>query len=90
MITYFNIIDKDSSRYYSFVIDGKEYCAFEKEPRNQGIIFKRNGLIRNSICFKKLNHDYYERVEISSKNMPSKVWSTDEFGKKIKLLWTSA
>ena len=86
----FCIIDEDSSRYYSFVIDGKEYCIFEKEPRNQGIIFKWNGLIRNSIGFKKLNHDHYERVEISSKNMPSKVWSTDAFGKKIKLLWTSA
>lgn len=86
----FYIIDKDSSRYYSFVIDGKEYCIFEKEPRIQGIIFEWNGLIRNSIYFKKLNYGHYERVEISSKNMPSKVWSTDTFGNKIKLLWISA
>lgn len=85
----FCIIDEDESRYYSFIIKGEEYCVFEKEPRNQGMIYNWNGLIRNRIRFKKLNYDHYERIELSSRNMPSKIWSTDAFGNKIKLLWTS-
>ena len=48
----FCIIDEDNSNYYTFVIDGEEYCTFEKEPRNQGIVFTWNGLIRNNIWFK--------------------------------------
>lgn len=85
----FCIIDEDNSNYYTFVIDGEEYYAFEKEPRNQGIEFTWNGLIRNSIWFKKFNYDHYDRIKISSRNMPSKIWSTDAFGNKIKLLWQS-
>lgn len=50
----FCIIDEYNSNYYTFLIDGEEYYAFEKEPRNQGIEFTWNELIRNSIWFKKI------------------------------------
>lgn len=85
----FSIIDREQSRLYVLEINGKEYSKMEKEPRYDGIKYTWNGLIRNTISFRKFVSDHYEKIELSPKNMPSTIWSSDVFGNKVKLLWKS-
>lgn len=85
----FSIIDKDRSSLYVLEIEGKTYYNMEKEPRYDGIKYTWNGLIRNTIFFRKFVFDHYEKIEVCPQNMPSAIWSSDVFGNKVKLLWKS-
>ena len=83
----FSIIDKDRSSLYVLEIEGKTYYNMEKEPRYDGIKYTWNGLIRNTIFFRKFVFDHYEKIEVCPQNMPSAIWSSDVFGNKVKLLF---
>ena len=83
----FGTLDKYNNDLFSFVLDGKEYSEMRKEPRSKGLIFNENGLITNSITFKRFDYDHYEVVEFSRNNMPTEVWLADVFDKRKKKLW---
>ena len=78
----FSLLDKQNDHYFSIELDNKEYLEMRKERRYKGLEFDENGLIMNSITFKKFDYDHYETVEISRSNMPSAIWKTDSSGKK--------
>ena len=83
----FQILDAQAEQNYTFILNGTEYLEMAKQPRYKGLIFDRNGLITNSIHFKKFNYDHYEEVEISRKNMPSEIWIAGPFRKKGEKIW---
>ena len=83
----FCIIDEQKNDLFSFVLRGKEYSNMRKEFRYKGLVFNKNGLITNTILFKKFDYDHYETVEISRSNMPSEVWIPDIYGKKKYIVW---
>lgn len=85
----FSIVDEDRSSLYVIEMEGKEYSKMEKEPRYEGIKYTWNGLIKNTISFRKFVFDHYEKMELCSQNMPSAIWRSDIFGNKVKLLWKS-
>ena len=58
----FGVLDKYNNDLFSFVLDGKEYSEMRKDPRSKGLIFNENGLITNSITFKRFDYDHYEVV----------------------------
>ena len=78
----FGVLDKYNNDLFSFVLDGKEYSEMRKDPRSKGLVFNENGLITNSITFKRFDYDHYEVVEFSRDNMPTEVWLADVFDKK--------
>lgn len=83
----FSEIDNRSEGLYSFILDGKEYTDMRKEPRNKGLEFDKNGQIKNTLVFKRLEYDCYETVEISRIGMPTKLWVTNPSNKIKKKLW---
>lgn len=83
----FSVIDKQKDGFFSLVVGGKEYSEMRKEPRDRGLMFDKNGLITNTILFKKYDYDHEESVEVSRFNMPSTIWITDSSENKISQLW---
>ena len=82
----FHILDSQTGRNFAFVLKGNEYSKMEKETRHQGLKFDKNGLITNTLKFKKSDFDHCE-VEISRTNMPSEIWVTGSFEKKTTKIW---
>lgn len=82
----FSLLDKQNDHIFSFELNNKEYSEMRKERRYEGLKFNENGLIMNTITFKKYDYDHCETVEISRANMPSAIWKTDSSGKKDYLL----
>ena len=82
----FCAIDKQKSNWFSFILKGKEYLKMRKEIRSKGLVFNEYGLITNTVLFQN-EYDYFEPVEISRSNMPSKVWITDALGKHKSMIW---
>lgn len=78
----FSLLDKQNDQEFSFELDYVEYTGMRKERRYEGLIFDENGLIMNTITFKKFDYDHYETVEISRSSMPSAIWKTDLSGNR--------
>ena len=83
----FCIVDGLENETFSFVLEGKEYSKMWKEPRDKGLEFNQNGLIINTIVFKKFDYDHYETIEISRLKYPTEIWTIDSFGKKQRNIW---
>ena len=82
----FSLLDEQNDNEFSFMLDNVEYSGMRKERRYEGLIFDENGLIMNTITFKKFDYDHFETVEISRSNMPSALWETDLSGNKNYIL----
>ena len=83
----FCMIEEHKNEFFTLVIDGKEYTNMEREPRYKGLAFTENGLIMNSLVFKKFDYDHYETVELSRNKMPSSIWTTSASGEKLNQIW---
>ena len=83
----FCMIEEHKNEFFTLVIDGKEYTNMERVPRYKGLAFTENGLIMNSLVFKKFDYDHYETVELSRNNMPSSIWTTSASGEKLNQIW---
>lgn len=86
----FSILDEETHREFIFVLNGTEYSGMQKQNRYQGLIFDRNGLIANTVRFKKFDYDHYEEVELSRSNMPSAIWIAESFGEKGRKIWSAS
>lgn len=82
----FQLLDKYRDNFFTIVINGKEHPDVRKEGRSKGLAFDGNGLITNTIQFKKLVYDHFETIEISRFKMPSEVWTVSS-GKKKNKIW---
>ena len=80
-------LDRQKECYYSFVIDGKEYSGYRKEPRRKGLRFNEDGLIINAVVFRKIDYDQYKTIEITRSHMPTEMWITDSFENKTNKIW---
>lgn len=83
----FCAIDMHNDKTFAFVLDGKEYTGMSKERRYKGLSFNENGLILNTVVFKKYDYDHEEIIEISRANMPTKIWIVDSCGTKKNRIW---
>ena len=61
----------------------------DKQQRDKGLTFDKNGQIQNKVRFKKFVYDHDEEIEISWRNMPSEIWISETFNKKSKKIWPS-
>lgn len=86
----FKIISNEKTNYYSITLKGKEYHGLQKVISNKGLLFNKNGQIKNTIKFKIINDNRYEIIELSRRNMPSEVWIENIIGNKIKKIWPIA
>ena len=84
----FRLLDKKRNLHYRCVINGDEFTEMTIEPRYEGITYNENGLINNSIVFKRFDYDHYDKVEITIDNMPSEIWITDSIGTKEERIWS--
>lgn len=85
----FRILDKQRNDLFYLLINGVEYSEMIIEPRNKGITYNDNGLINNTIVFKRFNYDHYDKVELSRDKMPSEIWTIDSLGTRKRRIWPS-
>ena len=83
-------VDGRNNDVFLLLLGGKEYSEMRLQPRFKGLQFNENGLITNTLIFKRLKDDSNESIEISRHNTPSGLWTTSLSGEKIRRIWPIA
>lgn len=83
----FNILDGQRYGSYTILLRGVEYQHYYKEPRAEALSFDPNGLLTNTIVFRKFDYDHDEQLVLSRFNMPLQVWMNDSYGNKVQMIW---
>lgn len=80
-------LDDYPNHFVSLMLNGKFYSEAKVIPRKQGLVFDKNGLITNKIQIEIFSKGNFQTIELSRRNIPSKIWIVDSNNRRTKQIW---